>query len=55
MKNAEAQLLDLGVRAQRATWVQENFITDDTETMSAQAQEKLTAVSTQLGAGCAPV
>jgi peptidyl-dipeptidase A len=48
MKNAEAQLLDLGVRAQRATWVQENFITDDTETMSAQAQEKLTAVSTQL-------
>ncbi len=48
MKNAEAQLLDLGVRAGRATWVQENFITDDTETMSAQAQEKLTAVSTQL-------
>jgi peptidyl-dipeptidase A len=48
MKNAEAQLLDLGIRAQRATWVQENFITDDTETMSAQAQEKLTAVSTQL-------
>jgi peptidyl-dipeptidase A len=48
MKNAEAQLLDLGVRAQRATWVQENFITDDTETMSAQAQEKLTAVSTEL-------
>ena len=48
MKNAEAQLLDLGVRAGRASWVQENFITDDTETMSAQAQEKLTAVSTQL-------
>jgi peptidyl-dipeptidase A len=48
MKNAEAQLDDWGVRANRAGWVQENFITDDTETMSAQAQEKLTAVVTQL-------
>src|SRR6476660_154594 len=48
MKKAEDQLLDLNVRASRAGWVQENFITDDTETMSAQAQEKLTAVSTQL-------
>ena len=48
MKNAEAQLADLTVRASRASWVQENFITDDTETMSAQANEKLTAVVTQL-------
>jgi len=48
MKNAEAQLEDLTVRASRAAWVQENFITDDTETMSAQANEKLTAVVTQL-------
>lgn len=48
MKTAEAQVLDLTVRAGRATWVQENFITDDTEAMSAQAQEKLTAVVTQL-------
>ena len=48
MKKAEAQLLDLSVRAGRASWVQENFITDDTEAMSAQAQEKLTAVVTQL-------
>jgi len=47
MKNAEAQLEDLTVRASRAAWVQENFITDDTETMSAQANEKLTAVVTQ--------
>src|SRR5690242_20249334 len=44
MTKAEAQLDDLGVRASRAQWVQENFITDDTETMSAQAQEHLTAV-----------
>jgi peptidyl-dipeptidase A len=48
MKKAEDQLEDLGVRANRAGWVQENFITDDTETMSAQANEKLTAVVTQL-------
>jgi peptidyl-dipeptidase A len=48
MKKAEEQLLDLGVRASRASWVQENFITDDTEAMSAQANEKLTAVVTQL-------
>jgi len=48
MAKAEAQLFDLGVRSSRASWVQENFITDDTETMSAQANEKLTAVVTQL-------
>lgn len=48
MKKAEDQLIDLTVRASRAGWVQENFITDDTETMSAQANEKLTAVVTQL-------
>src|ERR1051326_2440149 len=48
MKNGEDQLEDLNVRASRASWVQENFITDDTETMSAQANERLTAVVTQL-------
>src|SRR5260221_13214287 len=48
MKKAEEQLEDLSVRASRASWVQENFITDDTEAMSAQANEKLTAVVTQL-------
>ncbi|HEY2114295.1 MAG TPA: M2 family metallopeptidase [Candidatus Angelobacter sp.] len=48
MKKAEDQLEDLNVRASRASWVQENFITDDTETMSAQANERLTAVVTQL-------
>ncbi|HVS74285.1 MAG TPA: M2 family metallopeptidase [Candidatus Acidoferrales bacterium] len=47
MKKAEDQLQDYGVRASRASWVQENFITDDTEILSAQAQEKLTAVVTQ--------
>jgi len=48
MKKAEAQIEDLGVRASRAGWVQENFITDDTETMAAQANEILTAAVTKL-------
>ena len=48
MKKAEVQIDDLTVRASRAQWVQENFITDDTETMAAQAQERLTALITQL-------
>jgi len=48
MTKAEEQLFDLGVRASRANWVQENFITDDTETMAAQANERATAVVTQL-------
>src|SRR5436853_7677635 len=48
LKKAEDQLQDLGVRASRASWVQENFITDDTEVLSAQAQEKATAAVTQL-------
>jgi peptidyl-dipeptidase A len=48
MKKAEGELQDYEVKASRASWVQENFITDDTEILSAQAQEKLTAVVTQL-------
>src|SRR5262245_49285372 len=48
MKKAEDQLQDLGVRVNRATWVQENFITDDTEALAAQAQEKAIALTTQL-------
>ncbi|HYL96597.1 MAG TPA: M2 family metallopeptidase, partial [Terriglobales bacterium] len=48
MKKAEDQIEDLSVRGSRAGWVQENFITDDTETISAQAQEQIIAVTTQL-------
>jgi peptidyl-dipeptidase A len=48
MKKAEAQLGEMSVEANRAAWVQENFITDDTEVISAQAQEKITAVTTKL-------
>jgi peptidyl-dipeptidase A len=48
MKKVEDQYEDLTIRFSRANWVQENFITDDTETMAAQANEKLTAAMTQL-------
>src|SRR5260221_12042214 len=44
MKKAEDQLEDLSVRASRASWVPEHFITDVTAAMSGQAHEKLTAV-----------
>lgn len=45
--DAEANLLDLGVKAQRASWVAENFITDDTERISADANEILNTASTK--------
>ena len=49
LKKAEAQLFELGNSAQRAGWVQENFITVDTEGIAAQANEELTRVSVELG------
>jgi peptidyl-dipeptidase A len=48
MIKAEAQLADLNVKVQRASWVQENFITDDTQVMAADAIDEVTAVTTQL-------
>jgi peptidyl-dipeptidase A len=48
MKCAEDVLQDSGVKAARASWVAENFITDDTEQISADASEKITALVTQL-------
>jgi peptidyl-dipeptidase A len=48
MSKAEAQLSDLSVKVNRASWVQENFITDDTQAMAADAIDELTAVTTQL-------
>src|SRR5574338_1311756 len=37
MARAEAELLDLSVKAQRAEWVAETYITDDTEALTAEA------------------
>jgi peptidyl-dipeptidase A len=48
MNRAEAQLSDLSVKVQRASWVQENFITDDTQAMAADAIDEVTAATTQL-------
>jgi peptidyl-dipeptidase A len=48
MNKAEAQLAELSVKVQRATWVQENFITDDTQAIAADAIDEVTAVTTEL-------
>jgi peptidyl-dipeptidase A len=48
MKEAEARFDETTVRASRAGWVQENFITDDTEAISSDAQDQYTAVITDL-------
>src|SRR5579864_5849060 len=48
MNQAEARLNEIEVKAARAGWVQENFITDDTEALSADAQDQLTAATTEL-------
>jgi peptidyl-dipeptidase A len=48
MKQAEARLKELSIRSSRADWVNQTFITDDTEKISADAQEQLTAVTTEL-------
>jgi peptidyl-dipeptidase A len=45
---AETRLLDLWIKSQRASWVQENFITDDTEQMAADADEAVKAATVQL-------
>ncbi|HEX6203780.1 MAG TPA: M2 family metallopeptidase, partial [Thermoanaerobaculia bacterium] len=41
VERAEADLLDLIIRAERAAWVQANFITHDTEVLAAEAGERL--------------
>ena len=51
MKHAEEVLADLSVKASRTSWVQENFITDDTEVISAQAAEAFAKAVTELALG----
>jgi peptidyl-dipeptidase A len=45
---AEKELNDLGLKAQRAGWVQENFITEDTEQIASDANDALTEAGTRL-------
>src|SRR5437879_8346457 len=48
LDDAEKRLFDLGVKQSRASWVQENFITSDTEAMAADAGETLKTLSVDL-------
>src|SRR5262249_31547182 len=45
---AEKQLLDLWIEQQRAQWVADNFITDDTEMVSASADRAVKAATADL-------
>jgi peptidyl-dipeptidase A len=46
IEQAEQNLFDLGVKAGRAAWVQENFITVDTEAIAADANEQANTAAT---------
>ena len=48
LADAEKRLLDLNIKAGRADWVKSTFITDDTELLAAEANEKLIAATTEL-------
>ncbi|HTQ97591.1 MAG TPA: M2 family metallopeptidase, partial [Candidatus Acidoferrum sp.] len=47
IEEAEQRLFDLGIKAQRAAWVQENFITVDTESIAADLGEQANTAATQ--------
>jgi len=46
--DAQARLLPLAVAGSRANWVNQNFITDDTEAIAAGANQEATAVTVEL-------
>ena len=46
--DAEKKLFDLNLKFSRADWVKSNFITDDTEALSAAANKDLIAATTEL-------
>lgn len=47
LENAEHNLFDLNIKASRAGWVQENFITVDTESIAADASEAANTAATK--------
>ena len=53
ISEAESQLLALWIDAGRAAWVQNNFITSDTNTVAAAANAKVMAATTDLAAAAA--
>ena len=48
MADAEKRLLDLNIKSSRADWVKSTYVTDDTESIAAQANENLIAATTEL-------
>ena len=48
MQKAEADLLNAYNEGQRAQWIEETYITGDSETESARAQERVIALTTEL-------
>ena len=48
INEAEKKLEQLNLKASRASWVQENFITQDTEALSADANKDVIAATTEL-------
>ena len=48
MNKAETRLAELTVKVSKANWVHDNFITDDTEALAADANDELTAVTSEL-------
>ena len=48
LADAEKKLLDLNIKAGQADWVKSTFITDDTESLAAAANDNLIAATTEL-------
>src|SRR5260370_4045639 len=48
LDEAESRFVDLNNKAQRASWVEENFITDDTEEIAAEANQELNTFSAEM-------
>ena len=48
LEEAENRYFELTNKAQRASWVEENFITDDTEEIAADANQELNAFSAEM-------
>ncbi len=48
ISTAEQRLFDLNIKYARADWIKSTFITDDTEALSAEANEDLIAATTEL-------
>src|SRR5215469_15825606 len=47
LENAEQDLFDLSIKASRTGWVQENFITIDTQSIAADANEAVNTAATK--------